>query len=60
MIDQVLGGDVIDDVIEEVSFPIITISNGCPNRIMISSNRKVAAIAASFFLVDLASTHLVA
>lgn len=38
----------------------LTNSSGCPNRIMISSNRNDTAVKASFFTVAQASTHLVA
>ena len=60
MVDQVLGSDIVNNIIEEMGPLSLTSSNGCPNLIMISLNRKLAAVAASFFRVGFASTHLVA
>ena len=60
MVNQVFGGNVTDDVIEKMHSPITYNFQRVPNCIMISSNKKTVAVAASLFRVDLASTHLVA
>ena len=60
MLDKVLVGEVGNDIVKEMDSPVLTSSSGWPNLMRISSNKKLADVSTSFFLVAFASTHSVA